>query len=45
VALARIFEVHNEVLDRVLVRGDEIAVGGEGRIVTRSQRRKGNASP
>lgn len=45
VALSRVFEVQSGLLDGILVRGDEIPQGGEGRIVTRSQRKKGNHSP
>ncbi len=44
VELARVFEVESGLLDRILVRGDEIPQGGEGRIVTRSQRKKGHLS-
>ena len=44
VALARVFEVQSGLLDGILVRGDEIPQRGEGRIVTRSQRKKGRLS-
>jgi hypothetical protein len=46
VALARVFEVQglttNCGVDEVFVKGEEIVPDSKGRIVTRSQRRKGN---
>ena len=41
VALARVFEVKGMGVEDVFVRGEEIVPDTKGRIVTRSQRRKG----
>lgn len=45
VALARVFEVQGLGVDNVFVKGEEIVPDSQGRIVTRSQRRKGNYNP